>query len=82
MSRRHAELNGIEGRHLPLVTPVLDFDPEMFGVDVASGSVDGNRIGILSATVCAISRHSRWQAQPSRPAEIKSILGSPLDPNL
>ena len=39
----------------------LGFDPALYGVDVGMGTVDGKRIGLMTAMVCAIARHETWQ---------------------
>lgn len=38
-------------------TEELGFDPSRYGVNVGAGTVDGERIGLMSALVCAISMH-------------------------
>jgi hypothetical protein len=43
------------------VNPTLGFDPAPFGVNPSEGLVDGRKIGILAATLCAISRHTSWK---------------------
>jgi|HubBroStandDraft_6_1064221.scaffolds.fasta_scaffold209613_1 hypothetical protein len=38
----------------------LGFDPSVYGIDVEQGTVEGERVGVLSAAACAIAIHGAW----------------------
>ena len=49
-----------EGSVSEFGAPRLDFDRARYGVDVALGTVDGERVGVMAAVVCAVAMHEAW----------------------
>jgi len=54
----------------------LDFDATLYGVDVDAGTVDGERIGIMSAIMCALVRQEMWP-DPNTVPRRRPTNGSP-----